>query len=185
MSWKQKAVIYIIFAAVIGGGLFYFLGGLRQVSLEEFELTGITDLDANSFTFSGNLFLKNPSSVSVPIKSITYDIILKENNEVISSGTIPPVLIQYKTITKVPIEQEVKWVPTAQLFVELLKKEKVYVIVKGKIRLDVPKLEEYEIPFEKEMDINDYIRQFVGKTLPTSPLQDKTNDSIIPKLDLI
>ena len=163
MKFGIKSLFKIIVPlVVVAGALFYFGQGLQDASLEDFELTGIDEITKESFTIIGNLFVKNPSELSVPIDSIDYDVFLKKTGEKIGSGNLPSFTLEKEKVSQIEFNQEIKWIPTAQLAADLLTEDEVYIEVKGKLKINLPKVKEYSIPFSHEVDIKDYIKQFVG-----------------------
>ena len=156
-KWIFRIVAPII---LIGAIVFFFANGLQDASLERFVLTGIEDIDTNSFTFTGELAVKNPSEVSIPIQSITYDVFLEETNEQIGSGTIPTFTLVKDDVTDIRFAQELEWIPTAQLAAELATKEEVFIRVDGVVVIDLPKVDEHEITFSATQDIKEYIAGF-------------------------
>jgi LEA14-like dessication related protein len=182
-KWTFRILIPII---LVAGALFYFGQGLQDASLDRFDVTGIDDITTESFTILGNLFVKNPSEISVPIDIIEYDIFLKETGEKIGSGTLPTFTLEKSTTNKIAFNQKMRWIPTAQLAVNLLTKEKVIIEIKGKLRINVPKVKEYSIPFSQETDIQEYVGQFVPNPIeqplpiggaPSVPIEDQPDDS--------
>lgn len=164
ISIGLKIGIPIVLAA---GILFFYAQGLKDVSLERFDIEGITNINSNSFTILGNFYIKNPSQISVPIQSVTYDVILKENNEKLSSGTIAGVLLEKEKTTTLPFQQEVQWIPTTQLALQLATQNHVYATIKGTIYIQ-PQEKIYELPFEQEVDIKAYIMQFAQEQVPVT-----------------
>ncbi|MEK6916357.1 MAG: hypothetical protein AABW92_01310 [Nanoarchaeota archaeon] len=184
IKWLFKKIAGKIFLSIIllvlAGGVLFFLGkNLNQASLKNFNLDNIQDITTDSFTITGNLLVNNPSKLSIPVKSVDFDIILKESKELLTSGHISSFNLEIGE-SNIPIEQEVNWVPTAQLALELITKEHVYALVVGKIKINLPGLEKYEIPFNKEVDIKDYVKQFASEQIPIdSKLPDDTPGNII------
>ncbi len=167
MIW-YKWILTLILPIVIASGVLFIYGyGLKDVSLEKLEFTRIGDITSDSFTIYGNLYLKNPSDLKVPIESVDYDIILKEKNQIISSGSIPTFDLEANKVTKVPFNHKVKWIPTTQLLLEFATKEKVYLIVNGTAKVNLPEVKKYGIPFKQEVDIKEY---FVNQKLSANNL---------------
>ncbi len=157
-KWGLRLVLPTL---IVAGVLLYFGWGLQNASLEEFRLNGIKDITTDSFTFDGTLFVKNPSDISIPVKSVKYVVIVKETGEVIGEGDVGEFTLEKQVVSKIPFTQEIKWVPTAELALDLITKDEVYVIVRGNLTLDIRKVEEYQIPFEAEQDIRSFVEQFV------------------------
>ncbi len=188
LGFGIKSILKLIIPlAIVGGLLFYFGQGLQNASLEKFDLTGIKDVNPESFTVAGNVYIKNPSDLSIPIESIDYVIYLKETGEEIGAGTLPQFTLEKNNVNKIPFNQQVTWIPTAKLAAELITKDKVLIEVKGKLRINIPTVREYAIPFSQETDIKAYIQQFVtspikqplpitDQPIPVLPAEDKTTD---------
>jgi len=179
LRWSLKLVLPII---IIAGILFYYGQGLQNASLERFELTGIDGITTESFTLVGNLFVKNPSDLSIPVESIGYEIFLKDTGEKIGSGNLPEFTLEKSKVSKIPFNQEIEWVPSIKLAADLLTKDKVLITVKGKARINLPKVKEYVIPFSAETDIKEYVGQFVSSPLSLDedlPLIENSDDSLI------
>jgi LEA14-like dessication related protein len=153
--------ILLIIAAVLIA-ILYFLPQLEKVSIEKFDLSEIKDISLDSFTLDGNIFLKNPSTLSVPIKSIDYQFILEETGEIIGTGETSSFFLEKEKTTPVYFEQKINWIPAGQAALETITKDSVYMLVKGNIYIDLPKVKEYAIPFEKKVDIKPYTDQFLS-----------------------
>ena len=171
MGLLTKLFLGIISLLVIGGAGFYYLNGINKVSLDDFVLTGIKGVTVNSFTFNGQLFVNNPSKTPVPIQTITYDVILDKTGEIISSGTLPSFILVPGDNT-IPFDQRVNWVPTASLAATLVTSDRVYTTVKGRIKIALPQVKEYELPFSSKADIKAYVSQFVDTIVPANSVTD-------------
>jgi LEA14-like dessication related protein len=168
----------LVLGAAGGAGAYYYANGLNKIGLDTFDLRGINDVNAQSFAFDGDFYVKNPSKTPVPVQSITYDVILKETGETISSGTLPAFVLSPSDTTKLPFREDVSWVPTASLAATLATKSKVYVTVKGIIHLNLPEVRDYAIPFSEEADIKPFITQFVPvDTAPVTEITEKQDTS--------
>ena len=110
-----------------------------------------------------------------PIQSIVYDAILEKSGEKIGSGLLTEFLLEAKKQTQIPFDQQINWVPTAQLASELVLQEEVLIRIDGELLLNIPKLDEYSIPFSQTVDIKEYITQFVPvSTQLLEPVQSQS-----------
>ncbi len=176
MNKIRKWLIIGILPLIIIGGILFFLGkDLQKVSLEKFEITGIEKITTDSFTLNGNLYLKNPSKLSIPIKTIEYTVILKEKQQTLSSGTLAGFTLEKNMITKAPFSEQIKLLPTSTLAIELITKDKVFITIKGKIIVDLPEINKYEIPFETEIDMKEVLKEQINKKSQQENNQPKTN----------
>ena len=148
-------VVLIIITGAVG---YFFLNGIQNASLEKFELNKISNVDSDSFTLNGNLFVKNPSKSPIPIEAVEYDIYIKDTNEKIGSGTIAGFVLEANKVTTIPLNQKVRWVPTISLVRQLALKEKVLIEIRGKIKISNEQLKGYEIPFLAQTDIKEYMK---------------------------
>lgn len=183
MNFLVRWIVGLLLPVIVLGAVgFYFIKDLDRASLERFELNGITGVTTNSFTLSGNLVVNNPSKAPIPIQTITYDVVLQETGETISSGTLPSFLLSPGSNT-IPFQQRVDWAPTAKLAAQLVTEDKVYVIVQGRIRIDLPQLDHYEIPFKKQADIKEYVLPFATALPVPVPLGSGTDKIATPEPD--
>jgi LEA14-like dessication related protein len=150
---------------VIGSIFFYFAQGIDKVSVEGFAFTGLSNVSLKGFTMDGTLNINNPSRLPVPVQSVTYDIILNETAEKISSGTLPAFVLAPGS-SNVPFHEHIAWAPTASLALQLAFEDHIYATVKGHVRVAIPLLNQYDIPFQKQIDLKDYLRQS-GKSQQT------------------
>jgi hypothetical protein len=154
----KKIVMSLLISMLLGGGLlFYFAQGIEKVSLEKFELTGLRSIDSDSFTLTGNIYMDNPSRMTIPVHSVKYELILNDTGEVISEGRLAGFRLKSGD-TEVPFEQEIIWVPSGKLILEMILKEHVYANVRGVIAIEVPFLEPQELRFSKDIDLKEHLR---------------------------
>lgn len=182
----NKLVSTAIVLALVAGVIYFLAQGLNQASVERFELTGIKDITTDSFTLSGNLYARNPSKLPIPIRDITYDVVLKDTRERIASGSVPAFVLGAATTTRIPFDQTIRWVPTAELAVRLATQEHVYAIVTGKVHIDLPEIGKYDVPFKAEVDIKEYVLRFatgalpVESPLPPAPIAPPPSGGLLP-----
>ena len=150
-----KVLVAVLVLVLVGGVAFFYLRGLDEVGVQSFSITGLKDIGANTFTLTADLVINNPSGASIPIKSVTYDVILKDTGESIAKGVIPAFTLAANAATTVPLEQKIAWGPTAQLALLLASQDSVYVTVAGNVVVDLPELRERPLPFSDEVDVKE------------------------------
>ena len=148
MSRKLKLILVLIVSIILILVLI-ICNDLRQISIEKFELTDLKAASAESVTIVGDMYINNPSRFSVPIKQITYNVIL---------GEIPSFVLEKNTITMISFSHNMKFAPTLELLIKLLTKEKVFVVVTGKAYADVAGIYTHEIAFSQKIDFKEYLR---------------------------
>ncbi len=147
-------VLIVIVLSVI-----FLLGkNLTKVSLVGFDVDDIGNFTEEGFTAQGKLLLKNPSRISVPVDSVTYNIAIKQTSEVLSSGIIPSFVLEKNTITTVPFEQKIAWDIGLKKAFSLSRQDKVEILIQGVININIPGEISYEIPFEKTVDVKEQVK---------------------------
>ena len=182
-----KIGVGIVFVLLSTAGILYALRhDITDASLDHFEITDIKDITTESFVLEASLFVNNPSDISIPIKKVEYTISLKDTGEEIGSGTIDPFTLEKNTITEIPFEQKINWVPTTQLLAQWATQEHVYMIVNGTVTLDVQALEGYELPFNEQVDIKEYtdqfIEEFISVPVVTDVGEEQQDTDLVPAL---
>lgn len=153
------AMLIVVVLVIVGWGL-------QNVTLDEFEVTGITDITPESFTFSGSFILTNPSMMSLPVEAVTYDVLV--NNEVISQGVISAFTLE-RGETTVPFEQEIFWVPATERAVSIITEGDALLEVRGELRIGIPILRDYAVPFSDKTNVQAYLRQFLPVDVSVEP----------------
>lgn len=151
-------LIFLVFVVAI----IYLGQGLDKASLEKFELTGVSNINSESFTILGELHVHNPSNLSVPIDSITYDVYLKDSGSKLGDGTIEKFILAKSSTTLIPFSHNVKWSDLIGFLTDVLNENDAIVVVRGALHIDIPKVKEYAIPFAQEMDLKDHISPYLN-----------------------
>lgn len=152
--WKFALVLALLL------GVLAFLGqGLTDASLEEFYITGLQEVSAESFTFTGELAINNPSLLPIPLQDVSYAL-YHEQGARFSNGTISSFVLR-PGVSSTQLTEQVEWVPSAQLAADLLLEEEVWVTINGSARINLPLIREITIPFEDRFDVREYVTQFV------------------------
>ena len=167
--------------AVLLGVLAFLAQGIGDTSLEEFRVTGLQEVSAESFTFEGVLVVDNPSLLPVPVRDVSFDL-FHEGGERFSSGELDSFVLRPGS-SEVSFAERVEWVPSAQLAADLLVSEEVWVTINGTARVNLPFLREVELPFEDRFDVREHVSQFV--TGAGSEVVDSVTGDSIPEVDSI
>ena len=172
-------LLFLLVAAAVG---FYFFNGIQNVSVEKFEITGVSAISADYFSITGNLYVKNPSQVDIPVDSVDYEVVMKENNQLLGTGSLNSFIVTKSQTTKIPLNQQIQW--TSGLAAASLTKDKVFIVIKGNVHVHNVN---YPIPFSQEIDIKEYIDEFAGSQInqpaggminaPSIPEQENSDDS--------
>lgn len=152
----KKIIFFISLIAALGGTLIFLASGIDDVKLESFIITSIESIDEESFNVNGIYTINNPSRLSVPVKSITYEVILEETGEVIGKGTIFPFILS-KGESEVDFNQEINWKPSVILLANLATSSQTNILIKGNVSIKIPFVADQSIPFEQTKDILEHI----------------------------
>jgi len=140
-------------------GIYFY--SLSKVTLQDVKITQLKDVDLEGFTFGGDIILINNGWLDVEIKNITYDIILEINDTKLGDGVIQGKKLPKDEPVDFPFSTRISWVPSAELAVELLESEEVFIALKG----DVHVTETITLPIEEKIDIKPFVDQFVETKL--------------------
>src|SRR5450756_884573 len=80
------AIIAVVIIVIAAAGAAFFLT-LQAPLVESVKVSSIDNVTRSGFTFTFVIKLYNPNVAGVNIKSITYDLLLAENNQKLGNGT--------------------------------------------------------------------------------------------------
>lgn len=161
-AWIVTAVILII--AVIG--LYSVYSQLEQISVKETRLRGITSISAKGFSFGLDVLVDNPGWITVPLEGLDYEASLRKTGEVITSGSVGNGSLKAKDITTIPIDNQVEWIPSADLVLSLVQDKEVFVDVVGTAKVRLPFGKILELPVKAEIDVKPYVDELVKQVAP-------------------
>ena len=146
-------ICLVLLVALSGGG--YTGYQALQTHIENSQITSVTP-SSEGFILNGQITVENPSWLTLPLQSGEYTVTLESGEElgkgVIEGRPIPP------GTSELTFQQEMKWVPSADLLMRLMLKEHVYANVKGTITLDLFGLKQITLPFEQRIDLAQYVQ---------------------------
>jgi len=80
------AIIAVVIIVIAAAGAAFFLT-LQAPLVESVKVSSIDNVTRSGFTFTFVIKLYNPNVAGVNVKSITYDLLLAENNQKLGNGT--------------------------------------------------------------------------------------------------
>ncbi len=161
---KKLVLFAMVVLVALSIGYYAAVQEVKNVSVEGFEVTSLSDLSVQSFTINGDLYIKNPSFFAIPVPTITYAVVLDTTGETISYGALPALTLESSAITTVPFAHTVAWVPTINLVLQLVTQERVFASVQGTVVIDFLGVH-YDLPFERRVDIKPYVVQFATQKI--------------------
>ena len=82
------------------------------------------------------------------------------NNQTIGSGSIPGKKLPSRSKTNIDFDETIEWKPTLGIMLDLIKKDKVYVKISGKIRSNYGD-SEFETKINIKSMINSYAKSLM------------------------
>lgn len=150
MNRKVKWALLIGIIVLMLAGWWYVRWSVERVSVVRFGVTGVKDASLSSFTLAGDLFLKNPGRLSVPVEAINYAVVLNETGSVLSSGKTESFTLEAGAVTRVPVEFRVELAGTIGFALLIATEPSVPARIEGNV--SVTKFD-YAVPFEKTVDL--------------------------------
>ena len=179
----KKILVWLGILLLASGAVLFLVKDVQDSSLEDFVLSGIDSITSDSFSIEGLFVLENPSYIGIPIRNVEYDLILEKNGEIISTGNLPPFILT-RGITETEFTQQINWVPTGAMLVDLVLENEVYVTIKGNISLNIPFISSKKIPFEDRTNIKEYISYLdSNEVVSTDQVIGNVNDTSVPVID--
>ncbi len=153
--WAFILCVLLLLGLSAGGYVGY---NLVKISVEDVKISSLESVSVGTFTISGAIQLKNPSLVSVPLKSGQYTITLEDGNTELGHGTIDSTTISANSVSNLPFKQTINWMPASEALLRLALKEHVYGWVKGTLVIDIFGVQQLSLPFEQRIDLSGYIK---------------------------
>lgn len=142
-----------------------FLGwGVQEAEVQTFVVDEVSSVSSDSFEFSGEIAISNPSSLPLPITDISYELFFEGASEPFSSGSLDSFVISPGG-SSADFSQQVLWPSSEQLSVDSRS-----VIINGSVVVGVGSAQ-YDLVFEDSFSVAD--------ALPTLGSQDSVIDSLV------
>jgi hypothetical protein len=156
ISW---IVFIIIICFLIYSGLYVY--SLSKVEVIDVRVNNLQDVGLSGFTLGGEVDVYNGGVLKVDISQITYSLVLDGTGNTLASGLISGDEIPVKETVSFPFSNKINWIPTAELAWNLITPGKTYATLRGTVYVADLGFIDFKIPFEKKIDLEAYIRQFV------------------------
>ncbi len=147
-------IVSILLLAILSGGGYAGYQAL-QTHIEDSKVTSITPAQ-EGFVINGKITVQNPSWITIPLEQGVYTVKLESGEElgkgIIEGKPIPP------GRTALEFQQEMKWIPSSTLLLQLALKEHVYATIQGTLTMDVFGIHTINLPFEQRIDLAPYVQ---------------------------
>lgn len=156
---KAVVLLSLIAVLILGLGVFIYLN-YPEITIDGFEQNSIT-FQQDSFIINADLLVMNKGIIPIKFKQAEYDVYLESNNIKLGDGFVPGKKLNAGEITQLNINQKLNWTPTLELVLDILDKGNTNIIIKGKIVIFTIGKSEVSVPFQEQIDIEEYLEQFL------------------------
>jgi len=155
-AWKISIIVIIILAVVLS----LYVYSLYHIKIEDVQVNALQDVSLSGFTVGGNISVHNGGLLPVGVDKIEYSIVLEDSGNELASGIINGSFVMPAKTAEFPFLNSIKWVPTAEIAVNMLTGGNTYVRISGEVTVIDWSFIEIKLPFEKRMDLKPYVMQF-------------------------
>jgi LEA14-like dessication related protein len=134
---------------------------LSKVEVRNVQVDSLRDVTPSGFTLSGAVEVYNGGIVPVRIDAITYNVTLSKNSQHLTTGTIAGAKIGPKQTAQYRFNNTINWVPSAAFAYEIITGGDTDAIMQGTVSINSL----MEVPFERRIDLGEYLKQFMGNSL--------------------
>jgi LEA14-like dessication related protein len=177
----KKIVLLSVLTILIYGALYIY--SLYQIKVVDVNVNSLQDISLKGFTLGGDIEVYNEGFVSVSIDHIVYDVILEGSGNKLTEGYVRGGVIPAKKATNFHFSNKINWVPSAELASNLIIPGKTYANIDGEIYVKDLFFTDVKVPFQKRVDLEYYIRQFVKKKAEQTV--DNVTEAIINTVDKV
>ncbi|MBU0536726.1 MAG: hypothetical protein KKE20_07195 [Nanoarchaeota archaeon] len=160
--------ILILVSVVLYAGIYIY--SLTKIEYTGMENITFSDISMTGMTMNSQLKLYNGGLVRAKIDNITYDINLESTGERIAEGFIDGKTILAGQAEVFPASSRIHWAPSADAALSLLTQEATYILINGTVHVSELEFTEIGIHFEKQVDIEPYLAQFISAKLNQTTL---------------
>jgi len=174
------AIILIVVGFLAYNGLHAY--SLSKVDVIDVRINSLDNVNSKGFTLGGEIDVFNGGMVKADISKITYTIILDETKTQLASGLIDGRKISSKETANFSFSSRISWTPTGELASDLLEPGNSYATLSGNVYLADLGFIELKVPFEKKIDLHEYIEQFVNDKIAETLGENAGNSTTIEQI---
>ncbi|MCK5107835.1 MAG: hypothetical protein KAQ83_03850 [Nanoarchaeota archaeon] len=166
MKLITKLIFIFLTLLAIYGGLYVY--SLSQITVPDVQLNRLEDVSLTGFVISGGIIVANNGLVPVKIDKIKYNITLDFNQNKLSDGYISGTWIKPNEQKEYDFSNKINWVPTVSLAWDMIKPGSTTATIRGFVYVADFKYLEFKVPFQHQIDLEEYIEQFATNLLETA-----------------
>ncbi|MBI4448726.1 LEA type 2 family protein [Candidatus Woesearchaeota archaeon] len=139
---------------------------IQRIAVEDFRITGVEITGSGESRIRGILRVSNPSSVDIPIRDVTYIVVLNATGGVLTQGRMQGFTLIGGEVSEVPFSDSIVWRPTLADARALVRDERVYIDVNAIVHVDIPGVDQYDIPMSSRVDVTSYVEKRAAEGTP-------------------
>lgn len=151
--------VVIIIIAVTGAALFLTL---QAPHVEGVSVRSIDNVSRSGFTLTFLIKLYNPNIVGVNVKSVIYNLLLVEDNQVLSNGTIDGVQIPAQGSVEIPIQSTIYFGSAISTILQVILTKSLMMNLNGVVTAH-PLVIDVNVSFNQTFDAYPYIGDQISK----------------------
>jgi LEA14-like dessication related protein len=162
---KIGLVIVALFIFCIAAYIGLYIYSASKVEVRQVQLTSIENISLEGAELVGIIELYNGGLVPVSVERIDYRLILEHDGTELVKGAINGGAIPANRALNYSYSIRINWKPTAGLAYQLLTNETAYVRFEGTVQLTKIWFIDVSIPFEKRINLENYLNQYIKQEL--------------------
>jgi len=154
-------VVVVIVIAIAGAA---FVLTLQAPQVQGVSVSSIDNVSRSGFTLTFVIKLYNPNVVGVTIKSVSYNLVLTSNNQVLSTGTAGGFQVPARGSVEIPIQSTIYFGSAISAVSQALLTKSLMMNANGVVTAH-PLFIDVSVPFNQTFDAYPYISSEVSKII--------------------
>ena len=157
------AMIGVVIIVIAVAGAAFFLT-LQAPQVQGVSVRSIDNVSRSGFNLTFVIKLYNPNIVGVNVKSVTYNLLLVEGNQVLSTGTIDGIQVPARGSVEIPIQSTINFGPAISAAFQTIFTKSVMMNLNGVVTAH-PLFIDVNVSFNQTFDAYPYISNAVSKAV--------------------
>jgi LEA14-like dessication related protein len=157
------AIIAVVIIVIAVAGAAFFLT-LQAPQVQGVSVRSIDNVSRSGFTLTFVIKLYNPNIVGVNVKSVTYNLLLTEGNQVLSNGTSDGVQIPAQGSVEIPIQSTIYFNSAISTAFQTIFSKSVIMNLNGVVTAH-PLFIDVSVSFNQTFDAYPYISNAISKAV--------------------
>ena len=157
------AIIAVVIVVIAIAGATFVLT-LQAPQVQGVSVSSIDNISRSGFTLTFVIKLYNPNVLGVTIKSISYNLVLTSNDQVLSTGTAGEIQIPARGSVDIPIQSTIYFGSAISAVSQALLTKSLMMNANGVVTAH-PLFIDVSVPFNQTFDAYPYISSEVSKII--------------------